>query len=139
MTSLTHVYLQANHLKQLPEEIKNLTGLETLDVSLNHLVEIPAAIGCLRSLKKLILTQNHIISLPSSLGNLTRLVSLQLGRNSLQVLQNVVFYFPYSNHLANHRMEMQCVIINLFHIFGKCPKLSINRVYSSFPILLFYF
>ena len=97
MINLTNLYLQANYLTELPETIKYLVSLETLDVSQNCLAKLPDSIGDLTSLKKLILTGNKLVSLPESLGSLRNLTSLQLSNNNIQVNFKLYCYGIYKH------------------------------------------
>lgn len=65
----------------LPAEIKNLSSLQTLDVSYNSMTGIPAEIGQMHSLRVLNYSYNQITGLPMELGNLTQLQTFDLRGN----------------------------------------------------------
>jgi Leucine-rich repeat (LRR) protein len=83
-TSITDLDLSNNALSgALPGEIRNLTNLESLDVSNNNMTGIPAEIGQLRRLKSLNYSNNQITGLPNELGNLTQLEVFDLSGNNV--------------------------------------------------------
>src|SRR5580700_4817091 len=57
----------------VPEDIKNYTNLQYLDLSKNHLKSLPSWIGDLKSLQMLILSKNSIDTLPATIGKLQNL------------------------------------------------------------------
>lgn len=66
---------------QLPDELFNLTQLQTLIMSLNYFKEIPEGIGKLKGLKTLALQESFFESLPDSIGELSNLEFLNLSEN----------------------------------------------------------
>ncbi len=81
-TDATSLNLSHNNLTgALPAEIKNLSNLQTLDVSYNSMTGIPAEIGQMHDLKTLNYSYNQITGLPMELGNLTQLQTLDLRGN----------------------------------------------------------
>lgn len=82
-TDTTSLNLSHNGLTgSLPAEIKNLTSLQTLDVSYNNMSGIPAEIGQMHSLKIINYSYNNITGLPNELGNLAQLQLLDLRGNN---------------------------------------------------------
>lgn len=82
-TNTTELNLSHNQLSgALPAEIKNLTRLQTLNVSYNNMTGIPAEIGQMKSLKVIDYSYNNITGLPNELGNLTQLQTLDLRGNN---------------------------------------------------------
>lgn len=98
--------LSRRKLRTVPEELRQLRGLNALDLSGNRLKELPAWLGELqsmqefrasrnrlgaippavcqwRALKRLDLSRNAIIGLPKCMGQLKQLVSLDLWDNDL--------------------------------------------------------
>jgi Leucine-rich repeat (LRR) protein len=67
----------------VPEDIKNYTNLQYLDLSKNHLKSLPSWIGDLKSLQMLILSKNSIDTLPATIGKLHNLKYFIMNRSSL--------------------------------------------------------
>ena len=83
---VVNVLLYTNNLNgELPQELGNLSALNTLLLSQNRLTgEIPSSIGNLTRLKILSMNQNQLTGeLPSSIGNLSSLTRLNLSQNQL--------------------------------------------------------
>ncbi|MBK8504211.1 MAG: gliding motility-associated C-terminal domain-containing protein [Saprospiraceae bacterium] len=81
---IRYLDLQRNKLLgAIPEELQNLTLLETLNLSYNELSgQIPQTLGLLLNLNSLYLNDNVFSGpIPSTLGNLTNLESLFLRNN----------------------------------------------------------
>ncbi|XP_024161022.1 receptor-like protein EIX2 [Rosa chinensis] len=75
-------YLSSNNLwGEIPEEVKNLMALGSLNLSHNHLTgKIPEGIGSLHELEALDLSSNHLWGLiPSSMNSMTSLNKLNLS------------------------------------------------------------
>ena len=79
----TKVSLASSLLDTLPEWLKNLTGLTTLNLSSNELTSLPEWIGNLTELTELRVYGNQLTSLPESIGNLTDLTTLNVSSNEL--------------------------------------------------------
>ncbi|XP_043546216.1 leucine-rich repeat and death domain-containing protein 1-like isoform X1 [Chiloscyllium plagiosum] len=73
-------------IKNLPDELCNLTELRELDISYNALTSIPANIGEMKNLERLVAAYNKITYLPKSLTTLTNLLSINLRGNALTSL-----------------------------------------------------
>lgn len=65
--------LSLNKIKQLPDDLKELSLIETLNLSDNRIDEIPISLCDLINLKCLSLSNNNIRSLPNQFCQLTRL------------------------------------------------------------------
>lgn len=77
-------------LKELPEEIGNLTNLTELDLSKNKLTSLPKEIGNLTNLTKLNLSTNRQLrNLPKEIGNLTNLTELHLDKTDIYSLLHI--------------------------------------------------
>ncbi|XP_061999344.1 receptor-like protein EIX2 [Rosa rugosa] len=77
--------LSSNNLSgEIPEELKNLMALGSLNLSHNHLTgKIPEGIGSLHELEALDLSSNHLWGLiPSSMTSMTSLSKLNLSFNN---------------------------------------------------------
>ncbi|HMF31387.1 MAG TPA: leucine-rich repeat domain-containing protein [Candidatus Lokiarchaeia archaeon] len=75
--------LSGKSLKSLPENLGNLTALQTLNLSCNQLAALPESMGNLKSLRFLDLASNQLANLPESFGNLTELQTIYLNDNKL--------------------------------------------------------
>jgi internalin A len=86
LTELTTLDLGSNKISTLPEWLGDLTSLSILDLGDNGLTTLPQWIGKLKDLKVLNLIRNQLTDLPESARNLTSLVTLDLGGNQLREL-----------------------------------------------------
>jgi Leucine-rich repeat (LRR) protein len=68
-------------LAEVPERLRELTGLVDLDLSFNRIPVLPDFIGEFRGLRNLNLQRNELDRLPPQFGNLTHLTRLQLHTN----------------------------------------------------------
>ncbi|KAI8489387.1 hypothetical protein Bbelb_328300 [Branchiostoma belcheri] len=81
-------------LTSIPEEVFDLTDLESLDVSNNKLTSIPEAVGRLQKLRQLGTSGNKLTSLPQAIADrdstrvcsLSNLGVLSVGENKLSTL-----------------------------------------------------
>lgn len=73
-------------LTSVPETIRELEGLEFLDLTGNQIRELPTWIGELRSLREIGLSGNLLRDLPEEMGELRRLEVLYLLDNKLERL-----------------------------------------------------
>ena len=71
----------SEHPLQLPDELFELTQLQTLIMSLNYFEKIPEGLGKLKGLKTLALQESVFESLPDSIGELSNLEFLNLSEN----------------------------------------------------------
>jgi internalin A len=78
--------LSGIYIKEIPEEISQLTNLTSLKIRSSKLRELPEFIGKLTSLNYLYLSSNNLATLPRSIGRLTSLISLDLSCNNLTAL-----------------------------------------------------
>ncbi|KAG6397632.1 hypothetical protein SASPL_143802 [Salvia splendens] len=76
----------SDQIKWLPDSIRKLSSLTTLDLSENRIAELPVAIGGLSSLEVLDLHANFISELPETIGDLLNLLHLDLRGNQLRSL-----------------------------------------------------
>ena len=102
------LYLSRRNLKELPEEICQITGLMELDLSYNQFEYIPDSIGHLNNLQCLNLSRNKITSIPDSLGQLSNLKILDLYENQIKLLPDSLgqlfnlTWFGLSNNQLMH-------------------------------------
>ena len=93
MCNLTGLNLSWNQLRGLPTRIDNLDKLTFLDLSHNRITELPAEIGNLASLKMLNLGYNQLVELPADISNFTNLTSLDISHNRIIKLSDEIFNF----------------------------------------------
>lgn len=86
LTGLTTLDLGNNKLSTLPEWLGDLTSLSILDLGDNDLTVLPDWIGNLTGLKVLNLIRNQVADLPESVRNLSGLITFDLGGNQLSEL-----------------------------------------------------
>lgn len=94
-------------LTGLPDELWQLTALQSLDLSGNRLKNLPAALGQLSALRSLDLYNNELTALPEEICQLKELRTLHLSENrlaalpeSLVQLESLEFLDLRENHLA---------------------------------------
>ncbi|VAW62213.1 hypothetical protein MNBD_GAMMA09-303 [hydrothermal vent metagenome] len=92
-----HGYLNMrySHLKQLPEEVGEFTGIEKADLCGNQLKELPDSFGNLINLKILLLYENKLSSVPDSFSNLKNIEYLDIRLNRLKK-------FPHQLQALSH-------------------------------------
>lgn len=75
--------LSKKHLVIIPEEIKYLIGLESIDLSGNNLTSLPKELGQLNTVNTLDLSNNNFTSIPDEIIKLKALTNLDLSGNKL--------------------------------------------------------
>lgn len=70
-------------LSSLPEEIAELTHLESLDVGHNKIATWPPEISKIKSLRELDISSNLLMELPPELTDLPNLVELDISMNEI--------------------------------------------------------
>lgn len=78
------VNVSNNELTKLPDDIRLLSNLRSLDANSNKLTVLPVGIGSCVCLEELLLYRNELKELPSSLGDLMNLANLNLFNNKLR-------------------------------------------------------
>jgi internalin A len=86
LSALQTLYLSHNQLTGLPECIGNLTALRTLWLHNNQLTSVPESLSQLTALRTLWIHNNHLTKLPERLGQLTSLRWFSLEHNQLTEL-----------------------------------------------------
>ncbi|CAI2331901.1 unnamed protein product [Caenorhabditis sp. 36 PRJEB53466] len=81
--------LKDSALHRIPDDVKDLTLLKHLDISINYLTQIPAYFGSFPHLKHLNLARNQLEALPVELGLLPLLEVLNISQNRLTELPNL--------------------------------------------------
>ncbi|XP_048457834.1 leucine-rich repeat-containing protein 40 isoform X2 [Rhincodon typus] len=84
LTSLRSLYLHHNELERIQEGIGKLIHLEELDVSSNQLTAIPSTLGELSSLLKFILANNKLKYIPLDISKMRSLKLLDASHNELE-------------------------------------------------------
>jgi SpoVK/Ycf46/Vps4 family AAA+-type ATPase len=77
-------------LSQIPDEIKGLKNIQSLNLSENSLTELPAFIGSCDTLEYLDLSYNRITALPGAIGDLASLETLNVRGNELSSLPRAI-------------------------------------------------
>jgi Leucine-rich repeat (LRR) protein len=80
-SSLTHLKLEMNGIKEIPANISELKGLTYFSARYNNLTELPREIFHLTNLTELDLSINQIKELPVGIENLKSLKTLKLNAN----------------------------------------------------------
>lgn len=96
-------------LTSVPEAIRELEGLEFLDLTGNRIRELPTWIGQLRRLREIGLSANLLRDLPAEMGELQRLEVLYLLDNELERLPSSLLQLPQLQQLwldGNPRLEI---------------------------------
>lgn len=83
LSAINLLNISETTLTVLPDEISNLTNLQTLLLYGNQLEQLPAALGSLDKLKVLDVSRNRLRSLPSEIAELTQLATVNFSGNEL--------------------------------------------------------
>src|SRR5215469_6824491 len=81
------VRLGERNLKVVPEWIRTLTALTTLELQGNRLTTLPEWLSSLAALATLDLSRNLLARLPDTVGGITTLRTLDLSGNQLTTLR----------------------------------------------------
>lgn len=87
-------YVDKRHqsLSSIPDEtFRYARTLEELLLDANHIRELPKQLVNLTRLRKLCLSDNEIRELPQNLGNLVNLAELDVSRNGKHLLNNRMY------------------------------------------------
>jgi len=102
MTGLETLVMTGHALRHLPQRVGELSNLTLLKLGRNELRRLPDSIGCLVKLRELELHQNKLSILPDSFGSLVRLQRLNLESNNLGGLPAT---FPKLRGLQNLNLK----------------------------------
>ncbi|XP_078584102.1 uncharacterized protein LOC144866521 isoform X2 [Branchiostoma floridae x Branchiostoma japonicum] len=104
---LLYLNLSNQGLTSIPEEVFDITDLESINVSHNKLTSIPEAIGRLQKLSRLDAGGNKLTSLPQAIGTLPKLTHLYVYDNKLTkfptgvcLLLNLEVLSAFNNNLS---------------------------------------
>lgn len=124
---LTHLTLNDNSLRALPESCSRLTTLQVLEAKNNFLSKLPAKIGNMKSLRQLKVNNNELSVLPQSMSELVSLKELNLASNHLTSLSPWIGDLPVLEQLflGNNSLE------SLPSKLGYCKTLTELQVYNN--------
>ncbi|TAG86009.1 MAG: GTP-binding protein, partial [Oscillatoriales cyanobacterium] len=90
LENLRSINLSGNPFGKMPELLMEMKQLESLDLTSIGLTEIPDAICQLSNLKKLFLNNNQITPIPEAICQLSNLTGLVLGSNQITQIPEVI-------------------------------------------------
>lgn len=90
LRSLKSLNLANNFLSFLPEWFSELNSLEELNISYNSFLEVPKTIMSLSLVENLNLSKNNIIVIPDWLGMLSQIKVLNLSNNPIEYLSESI-------------------------------------------------
>lgn len=91
---LTSIDLSACALRELPDNIGELQGLVTLQLSDNQLEALPKSITDLTNLLELLVARNKLKELPENINNLKDLIRLDIHGNEIETLPDSIVELP---------------------------------------------
>lgn len=94
-------------IRELPEEVWNLTNLENLNLSETQIQELPKELGKLINLKELNLNGTQIQELPKELGNLSNLEELDLSDIQIRELSKEIWNLTNLEELYLARTQIR--------------------------------
>jgi hypothetical protein len=86
LQNITFIYLNKNHFDAIPADIAKMHGLLGMYFTGNRISVIPPEVFTMAQLKKLQVSSNHLSEIPAAIGNLTRLMHLNLSDNAISTL-----------------------------------------------------
>jgi len=90
LTELKILILRGNYLSTLPKSIGKLRKLEELNLINNNISHLPDEITKLHNLKKLDLTINKLEKIPDDIGHLLKLEYLDLDDNNISCIPSSI-------------------------------------------------
>jgi len=113
LTGLQELYLSKNVLSALPFELTELKKLRVLDVGDNEISEVPSWIGDLQNLERLDLRNNEFSDLPASLYTLKKLKYLQMWGNDLSTLSDDISKLTSLEELYLERNRLKSLPVTI--------------------------
>ncbi|GAA0909849.1 COR domain-containing protein [Virgisporangium aurantiacum] len=113
LSGLTSLDLSNNELATLPPWLADFTALERLDASGNNLQSVPESLRTLRSIRTLYLSDNRISYLPTWICDLGSLRKLDLEGNLLTILPACIGNLTELTHLYAARNSLATVPFSL--------------------------
>ncbi|MCP4442953.1 MAG: leucine-rich repeat domain-containing protein [Aureispira sp.] len=86
LKNLKELNVSSNFIRDIPEQIKQLTALQRLNIANNHLFQLPVGLCALTKLERLYAERNYIHILPEDIGELKELQKITLYQNPLYTL-----------------------------------------------------
>ena len=99
--------LSQSNMTQFPEELRELTHLQRLNLSNNQLMQIPPEeLACLIHLQHLNLHKNQLTSIPAELAQLSHLQHLDLHTNRLTSIPAELAQLSHLQHLDLYENQL---------------------------------
>ncbi|XP_012273719.1 leucine-rich repeat-containing protein 47 [Orussus abietinus] len=106
LQGLNYLNIHQTCLKEIPDEIGNLTNLTTLVLHSNKITKIPSAIKNLTKLKLLDCSRNMLENVPEELGDLPQLTTINFGSNLLTELPSQIHNIKLTSlDLSNNNFD----------------------------------
>ncbi|CAG2171126.1 unnamed protein product, partial [Oppiella nova] len=105
--TLEELFLDANHIRELPKGLFRLTRLVKLSLPDNEICRLPAEIGNLSALLELDVSKNDIPELPENIKFLKCLKSADFSSNPLQILPQGFTQLRCLTQLALNDISLQ--------------------------------
>ncbi|MEG4581125.1 leucine-rich repeat domain-containing protein [Microcoleus sp. MON1_C5] len=120
LENLRSIDLSGNPFGTMPELLLEMKQLESLNLTRIGLTDIPDAIGQLSNLTQLDLRDNQITSIPEAIGQLSNLTQLDLRDNQITSLPEVIGKLSNLTQLDLSSNQ----IISLPEVIGKLSNLT---------------
>lgn len=129
-TGSTNLNLNHLNLVKVPDSLKQLTQLKSLNLSTNNLITLPKWLGELKYLVFLDLSHNQLTNLPETLGNLVELQELILHTNNLKAMPKWLESLTNLYNLSLSYNE-NLILPKSFSGIGNLTRLTINQINLS--------
>ncbi len=129
------IFVDSNHSQQLseiPENIGDLTNLESLDLSFNNITLIPDSLYKLKCLKYLNLSRNKLQRVPAFISKMKFLKDIVVYANPFKELDdNLAFKtYPYNHQYNKDKEEYEPIVYteNILVINSSWLEIPIARI-----------